>query len=531
MDSKIINCPDIGDVEIKEFTSVGQLDRFYNSGKNNPSIATDSLISSVLIGENNSENFTDNDKVSILIAIATELEIEEYFKKQISEGGNYYDAFYSAFETSDYYKSLKKSYSSFESLIAPSLAITKMNQAYFRNYSSLSSIHEAAKAISKQINPGLYNLAKVAQPQDSIQRSILAYQKAMKGIQFPLSNELSINKIIQQQQLIEQTKSFNDLFKLSSLNLERLRNLSAHNKNLFEPITILSKRYTEINTIFGITDNALINISRNLDYIRSAPNIDWINQLNVTAKLINNCNTAINSTNEYFVDSKAIGSIVNESVGLESSDVENITGSVVESESIIQDKAGSSVIIQGEFAQVLFEKIDSIREDTNKYKRVFDHFEQFLNPQSFSDFLDEFALIVSREYWQQFWSDIGNTFKPSPESIAKSNLGLFLTGRFTNTAFIGQELMAGNGFIDLLINFFGYNYLVELKVIGSTKPISWAKSGISQLNDYMGRFNLDKGYLVVYDGRKTDRGEQLEDYYDVENGQIIVKKIKIYYQE
>jgi hypothetical protein len=107
---------------------------------------------------------------------------------------------------------------------------------------------------------------------------------------------------------------------------------------------------------------------------------------------------------------------------------------------------------------------------------------------------------------------------------------MFLSGRYGRVGFIGQELQAGKGYIDLLVNLFGSNNLVELKVIGGTTPVSWATSGISQLNGYMLRYNLREGYLVVFDGRKTERGEQLNDYYDVDSGRIYVKTIKIYYQ-
>jgi len=531
MESKKLNCEDFGEIEIQEYITIGQLDKYFNSANSNSVIAAETLISEIIVGEIEFEKLTDKDKICILTVLAEELEVDDLFTNEISEDSNYQRAFFLAFKTSDYYKSLTETYNGIESLIAPSIALTKMNQTIMRSNYALFSIQEIAKSISKQINPGLYDLSKLVQPYNSIQKSILAYQDLIKSVQFPLTNQLLTSKIIQQQQIAEQTKTFNDIFKLSSFNLIHLRNLSAHNKKLFEPITILSKRFTELNSVFGLTDSALLNFNCNLVNLKTSAKTDWTNQLNITAKLINTCNIAINATNDYFVDSNAIESIFNEDLKLEPSELKDITDSIFQSESIIQDKAGSSIIIQSEFAQILFGKIDSLLEETKGYKRVFDHFELLLNPQSFSEFLDEFALIVSREYWQQFWSDIGNAFKPSPESIAKSNLGLFLTGRFTNVAFIGQELMAGNGFVDLLVNFFGLNYLVELKVIGLTKPISWAKSGIDQLNDYMRSYNLRTGYLVVYDGRKTDKGEQLADYYDVSNGRIIVKKIKIYHQE
>ena len=193
----------------------------------------------------------------------------------MSEGINYSKAFYSAFITSDYHQSLEKAYKGIESLIAPSLAITNLNQTILGNQSALFSIQEAAKAISKKINPSIYDMAKYTRPFESIQKSVLAYNNLMKNIQFPLTSQLLTSRIIEQQSLIEQTKTFNYIFKISSFNLEHLRNLSAQNKKLFEPITILSKRYTELNFVFGLTNSALTNLAHNLEYIKSAKSINW----------------------------------------------------------------------------------------------------------------------------------------------------------------------------------------------------------------------------------------------------------------
>lgn len=534
MDSKTINCQDFGEIKIQEYITIGQIEKYYNVVKNNPKIAVDSLISSIIMDNINIQELSTTDKIEILSKLSEEFETLDLFKEQLSDEVEYQQAFNNAFKSSDFYKSLTKTYKGIESMIAPSIAMAKMNQTILNNYTGFFAIQEVAKSITRMTTSGITDLAKITGSFDIIRQNILSYNKTIKQIQFPLTNQLLTSKIIKQQRIVDQTKVFRDFNKLSSFNLEHLKSISAHNKKLFEPLSILSKRNLELNTVFGLSNSALANLRSSIAYIKSTSKINWFDQLNITSKIINSCNIAISSTNDYFVDAKYIKPVFYEELELETNEDEKfkeISNSIIKSEIIIQDRAGSSIIIQNEFAQILFDKMDSLQEGQKKYKKVFDHFEQFLNPQAFSDFLDEFVEIVSREYWKQFWRDVGNTFKSAPESIAKSNLGMFLSGRFSNVAFIGQELMAGNGFVDLLVNYLGLNYLVELKVIGANTPISWAKSGINQLNDYMEKYNLDKGYLVIYDGRKTDRGEQLEDHYDVSNGRIFVKKIKIYYSD
>ena len=175
MNSKVINCKDFGELKIQEYTTVGQLDKYFNTAKNNPIIAVDKFISDIIVDNIETKKLTDLDKIDILYIIAKELEIVELFDKQVSEGINYSKAFYSAFITSDYHQSLEKAYKGIESLIAPSLAITKLNQTILGNQSALFSIQEAAKAISKKINPSIYDMAKYTRPFESIQKSVLAY--------------------------------------------------------------------------------------------------------------------------------------------------------------------------------------------------------------------------------------------------------------------------------------------------------------------------------------------------------------------
>ena len=118
---------------------------------------------------------------------------------------------------------------------------------------------------------------------------------------------------------------------------------------------------------------------------------------------------------------------------------------------------------------------------------------------------------------------------PHPEYIAQTNLSLFLEGFFGGISFVGREIASGEGYIDILVNFLGINYILELKIIGLTRSIGWAESGLSQLDGYMQNFDSNEAFLIVFDGRTSDRGRTLEPFYNVSSGKIHVILVRIYF--
>ena len=116
------------------------------------------------------------------------------------------------------------------------------------------------------------------------------------------------------------------------------------------------------------------------------------------------------------------------------------------------------------------------------------------------------------------WTQTGEAYVSKPERVAQAFLGLFLQGHWTGLAFVGKEIDNGDGFIDLLVNFLGVDYVVELKMLGGGYGIGHAKGGLDQLDAYMQNFQHQEAYLVVFDGRKTQQGEQLQPAYDLPHG-------------
>ncbi|MBA7526499.1 hypothetical protein ES705_18661 [subsurface metagenome] len=91
-----------------------------------------------------------------------------------------------------------------------------------------------------------------------------------------------------------------------------------------------------------------------------------------------------------------------------------------------------------------------------------------------------------------------------------------------------DEIKSGDGFIDLFISFLGQIYIIEIKIIGVSWGIGWAESGIQQLKEYMDAHDQNESYLLILDGRKSDRGRQLKDRYDLEGKKVHVISARIY---
>jgi hypothetical protein len=151
------------------------------------------------------------------------------------------------------------------------------------------------------------------------------------------------------------------------------------------------------------------------------------------------------------------------------------------------------------------------------------------DPPLFLDLIRKFAVDLVKDFGEVFWEKPGAKFVRNPESLAKCHLGIFLKGAYGNIAFVGREIASGRAFVDLLVNFLGFDYILELKIVGPGWSIGWAESGLDQLNGYMETFDHKESYLVIFDGRKTTKGRQMEDIYKLSNGRVYVVAARIYF--
>ena len=66
MDSKVVSCKDFGKINVQEYTTVGQLNKYYSTARNDFTIAADKLISDIIIDNIEEKKLTDADKINIL---------------------------------------------------------------------------------------------------------------------------------------------------------------------------------------------------------------------------------------------------------------------------------------------------------------------------------------------------------------------------------------------------------------------------------------------------------------------------------
>lgn len=201
------------------------------------------------------------------------------------------------------------------------------------------------------------------------------------------------------------------------------------------------------------------------------------------------------------------------------------------SQYLLHDGTARTIVAGNETAITLREIVGTaIDERLTPFKGLLDRLTLLSTSPAFLDSLTTFAATFSRDHWRSMWRAAGKTFVANPESQARLALSMFLHGRWQGIAFVGQELGNGDGFVDLLVNFLGVDYIVELKVVGATWSIGEAKKGLKQLDDYMMNYRRQEAFLVVFDGRTTSRGEQFEAEYRLTNGIVKVVTVRVHFE-
>ena len=255
------------------------------------------------------------------------------------------------------------------------------------------------------------------------------------------------------------------------------------------------------------------------------PEIRFLSGLN---ELVANSNARIQAINEHFSSLEYLGarSRVPTEVAFDRRLVEEWTDLRSASELVIVQE-------HAELADITNDAVDGLQldlEELTELDALKLRLNQMLTPVGFRDLLLTFATTVQREHWPLFWNKDGG-FNPSPETIARSQLGLFLAGHAVGIAFTAQELTAGAGFVDILVYFFGKYYILELKVVGEGWSIGEAEGGLRQLDSYADKYPDASTFLVLFDGRKTTRGRQLDEEYQRATGRIIQTISTRIYQE
>lgn len=202
---------------------------------------------------------------------------------------------------------------------------------------------------------------------------------------------------------------------------------------------------------------------------------------------------------------------------------------VSKSEIIVEEEAGRSIILTNKLAEAIIETRNELRE-LAQYKPLLKRISLLQNPKTFLECLSVFSSEMGKNYHRVLWNKDGTGFIASPERTVQSHLGIFLKGRFGGVAFVGKEISAGSGYVDLYVHYMGTEYVIEIKVVGDGWSIENAESGLGQLDAYMHTLGRNESYLVVMDGRKTGRGKNLKDEYHLDHGIVHVIVGRVYWQ-
>jgi len=494
---KEIECPDYGIIEIKKDLTIGACYDCFRPISDHKNTFLSILANQTYLSKDELSKLTDPDLYVIATYYSQILEVNDLFEELVQSGKKPYEAFFISFEKSDTYISLSVSINKISQL-------TKAVQTPFLKLNQFTSVTQSIiENMQRAISPLQLAALQSKSVLDNYQRQAQLLGRAFERITIPQS----------------------PIFK--------------YNTDLFKSFELLQERIKSSSKIFNSINRYNNNLSKQFESIRKLTRTtpftdDLIRNLN---GLIIQSKSIITTTNDYFsrYDIRLIEKQILKSPELVSEDITQTVheyDEFSESEGLaLQTEASGVIVSTNDLLIGIKHDFDELRSLFSKYEPLFNRFNLLSRTPSIIDILNEFAQHISTEYFSMFWSKIGDTFNSFPETTAKGILGIFLKGRFGDVAFVGSEIKRGDGFIDLFINFLGITYILELKVIGASWPISWAESGIEQLNGYMNTYNMENAYLVVFDGRKTKKGKQLQEYYDVANGRIYVINIPIFHKQ
>ena len=500
-----VECPDFGELLIRPYISGGAMSAF-RAQEASPQAALDAVIK---ISIESSQDFdisrlTEADKTVISQALLKSLETFDEFQTNLKTS-SLEQAFYSAFTNSETYKSMVKHEKQLESYFDRE---RKLHGAlhgisdFVRQATRFTTIVPTTRFLPDSVarlDLHASMIDRIGMRQDTISKAIESATRHVRSLEIA-SQQLSAFGNLQ----IE--------LKASLTTLADIQSIVVPIPKLFENFDLLETRLRG----FDLSEFVLGNAS---DAIESA-------------------GLTVQSTNEFFGNSHRpnYGSsrVATEDDDL-ASDIEQAEVAELEARFLLHEESSDLILVGNDAVNLITERVEqrvdaALEDQLAKYKPLFDRMKLLVNPASFLDVLHDFSELVRREHWKRFWREKGSKFVPAPEALANSLLSIYLGGRWHGTAFVGNELANGDGFMDIVVNFLGINNVVELKMVGAGWGIGHAESGIAQLDQYMANYGEEEAFLVVFDGRKTKTGRILNERYERENGTVNVVTIPIFFE-
>lgn len=512
-----IICPDYGEIGLLKELNCGTILEYEKKSKN-PEKAFLSLLTSVVDDQVNINKLSEKDYDCLALHYSYCLKAKAIYQKAREDNNSVAISFSLSFLESPILKHLKE-----------------MSEDIYRIFFKLP---KEIEIYIKRINQS-----------NIIRTDPFNFQKFSTNLKIGIEESLAaFEKIIKTNGNIINSQNFSNLFKCVDLySLEHvIKKWSFEFKNKFGIINsvltnsvVLSKntvfilRLNKVKKILEPTVSFHEQITFAIKEIFSIINTN-INQIASAIKEVNlvleYSELLVKETNNFFIQNSHIKLVRSEY----KCDDNQLLDSLNSSETLLQDEASFSIIQSNIIVSKLAIEIESrlekkLEEKFEPYINILERIRILEDSGSFHISIKDFVTKISKEHWEIFWEIPGKKFVQKPERYAKSLLSAFIAGRFEKIAFIGSEIKCGNGFIDLLVNFFGNNYIIELKMVGSTWSIGWAESGIEQLDNYMEVYNVDTSYLIVFDGRGTKCRKNLKDIYHVNFGTIHVINAKIFF--
>jgi tetratricopeptide (TPR) repeat protein len=126
--------------------------------------------------------------------------------------------------------------------------------------------------------------------------------------------------------------------------------------------------------------------------------------------------------------------------------------------------------------------------------------------RAFLDYLRDFAkraTLNADSFWKKRSED---KLVQNPENAGRALLAQDIAAVCRGAAIYKETILAG-GRIDLILNVLGSEFVLELKMCGAGYPRDWAESGFEQLKQYMQARGATRSYLVVFDARASQEGD------------------------
>ncbi len=468
----MISLPDFGEVEIRSSTTVGLLFEYESNFERSPHRAFFRLLRSNLLSDS-IDSFSIEDINFLGLLLAEELEIAENYKESFQSGAPPHQAFAQAFKKSDFFEHTQRFRDSFFFSSAAMRAIRKQ----------LEPPLGAIKSIQELVQPSLRNF-------EALHLFPIMESSFLRQLSEPTSAFAWHRKMLEEQTLFPRNllPEFSD-FRLGAAQYTSLQ--------------IASSRISEISQVLpSITRGLRLPHETDRPVLESLSQaVAWSAELSLNTGLYFRPTSRADDTESIEDETKAA------------------------SEAILHESATSSILYVNATVAEVSELVE--REVESRIQPLFERIQTLLSPPRFLDLLQQFAQSVTRNHWETFWIPDKSQMIPSPERFAQTILSIFIEGRVGQIAFVGREVRSGPGFVDVLVSFLGTEHLVEIKIVGGNHSIGWAESGLDQLDEYMTTSGKHRAYLLVFDGRRTQRGRNLERSYDLENGTIEVVTVRI----